>query len=65
MADVVAQVNELPNGIAGPAEWDEVLGLIRAGLTYANVHSAKFAPGEIRSQIDNRDDDGHGGHKNH
>lgn len=64
MADVVAQVNELPNGIAGPADWDEVLGLIRAGLTYANVHSSKFPPGEIRSQIDNRDDNGRG-HKDH
>lgn len=64
MADVVAQVNELPNGIAGPADWDEVLGLIRAGLTYANVHSSKFGPGEIRSQIDNRDDNGRG-HKGH
>lgn len=64
MADVVAQVNELPNGIAGPADWDEVLGLIRAGLTYANLHSSKFPPGEIRSQIDNRDDNGRG-HKDH
>ena len=44
-------------------EWAEVLALIRAGRTYANVHSAKFPGGEIRSQIDNRDDDSddHGG----
>ena len=62
MADVVPQVNELPNGIAGPAEWEQVLALVRAGRTYANVHSSKFAPGEIRSQIDNRDDGDHGGH---
>jgi hypothetical protein len=61
MADVVPQVNELPNGIAGPAEWEQVLALVRAGRTYANVHSSKFGPGEIRSQIDNRDDGDHGG----
>jgi hypothetical protein len=64
-ADVVAQVNELPNGIAGPADWEQVLGLIRAGVTYANVHSSKFPPGEIRSQLDNRDDGGNGGHSGH
>ncbi len=62
-ADVQAQT---ANGIAGPAEWSEVLGLIRAGKTYANVHSSKFPPGEIRSQIDNGDDDSddHGHHGN-
>lgn len=49
------------NGIAA-GEWAEVVELIRAGRTYANVHSAKFGPGEIRSQIDNRDDGDHGGH---
>jgi hypothetical protein len=57
--DVLAQT---ANGIGGAgtdpdAEWAEVLNLIRAGKTYANVHSAKFPPGEIRSQIDNGDDD--------
>jgi len=60
-ADVQAQT---ASGIAGPADWSEVLDLIRAGRTYANVHSAKFTPGEIRSQIDNGDDDSddHGNH---
>ena len=60
-ADVRAQT---ANGIAGPAEWSEVLGLIRAGRTYANVHSSKFGGGEVRSQLDNGDDDSddHGGH---
>ena len=55
------------NGIAGPAEWAEVLGLIRAGRTYANVHTSKFTGGEIRSQLDHGDDasDDHGGQHNH
>ena len=38
------------NGIAA-GEFGEVVALIRAGKTYANVHSAKFGPGEIRGQI--------------
>jgi len=52
------------HGIAGPAEWSEVVALIRAGRTYANVHSVKFPGGEIRSQIDGGDDDNddHGNH---
>jgi hypothetical protein len=59
------------NGIAGPTgtstvpttaeEFAEVIALIRAGKTYVNVHSSKFAPGEIRSQIGDRgvNDDDH------
>lgn len=60
-ADVLAQT---ANGIAGPADWSEVVALIQAGRTYANVHSVKFASGEIRSQLDNGDDDqdDHGNH---
>ena len=58
-ADVQAQAG---NGIAA-GEWEEVVALIRAGRTYANVHSTKFPPGEIRSQIDNRDDGDHSGHR--
>lgn len=63
-ADVITQT---ANGIAGPADWHEVVALIRAGKTYANVHTAIFGAGEIRSQIDNGDDDSddHGGHHNH
>lgn len=34
-----------------PAEFAEILKAIRAGLTYANVHSTKFPAGEIRGQI--------------
>jgi hypothetical protein len=62
-----ANVQNLPaNGIVGatamtPGEWEEVLALIRAGKTYVNVHSEKFGPGEIRSQIDRHDgNDDHG-----
>jgi hypothetical protein len=62
--------NQPGNGIVGatattPGEWEEVLALIRAGRTYVNVHSSKFPPGEIRSQLDNRDDGDHGGHDDH
>ena len=32
-------------------EFDELLRAIRAGLTYANVHSTTFAGGEIRAQL--------------
>jgi hypothetical protein len=36
-------------------EFDELVRALRAGATYANVHSSLFPPGEIRGQI--RDDD--------
>jgi len=42
-------------GIA-PKEFGELVRAIRAGTTYANVHSTLFPPGEIRGQIDRRDD---------
>jgi hypothetical protein len=53
-ADIAATA--LANGIDGAteAEFAEVVALIKAGLTYVNVHSAKFGGGEIRSQLDNR-----------
>lgn len=37
-------------------QFAELVRAIRAGATYANVHSTLFGPGEIRGQI------GHGGH---
>lgn len=44
--------------VIGPAgqgvdvgEFEELVRLIRSGVTYANVHSAKFPGGEIRGQI--------------
>ena len=45
-------------GIA-PGEFDELIRAMRAGKTYANVHSTKFPGGEIRSQI------GPSGHADH
>lgn len=32
-------------------EFDELVDLLRSGVTYANVHTAKFTGGEIRGQI--------------
>ena len=39
-------------------QFDEVVRAIRAGATYANVHSTTFPPGEIRGRIE-RGDRGH------
>jgi hypothetical protein len=39
-------------------EFDELLRAIKAGVTYANVHSSSFGGGEIRAQLgDRRHDD--------
>ena len=45
--DVVGPADQ---GIA-PGEFDELVAAIRAGVTYVNVHSAKFPNGEIRAQL--------------
>ena len=52
-ADVIGPENQ---GIA-PGEFDELVRAIRAGVTYANVHSSKFPGGEIRGQIRGGGDD--------
>jgi CHRD domain len=63
-----ANVLNTPGGPTPPAasqgiaegEFAEFVRAIRAGFTYANVHSAKFPGGEIRTQIKARgggDDD--------
>ena len=53
--DVVGPATQ---GIAA-GEFDELVAAMRAGRTYANVHSTKFPAGEIRGQIndDNQRDD--------
>lgn len=43
-------------GIAA-GEFDEIVRAIRAGATYANVHSTLHTPGEIRGPIHDRDHD--------
>jgi hypothetical protein len=53
-ADIIGPENQ---GIA-PGEIDELIRAMRAGVTYANVHTNKHPTGEIRGQIrGNRDDD--------
>ena len=49
-ADVVGPANQ---GIAA-GEFAELVRAMRAGVTYANVHSSKFPTGEIRGQFDRR-----------
>jgi hypothetical protein len=47
-ADVVGPAAQ---GIAA-GEFSELVRAMRAGVTYANVHSAKFPNGEVRGQFD-------------
>jgi hypothetical protein len=58
---VAANIQALTaQGIAGPADFGEVLAAMKAGFTYANVHTAAFSNGELRGQIrarGNGDDD--------
>jgi hypothetical protein len=56
-ADVLAQVPD--QGIAA-GELAEFIKAIRAGATYVNVHSVRFAGGEIRGQIFKGGGHGHG-----
>jgi hypothetical protein len=55
-----------PSDIIGPAgqglttgEWEEFVRAMRAGMTYANVHTNKHPGGEIRGQIRDHDRDDH------
>lgn len=47
-----------PANVVGPdgqgialGEWNEVVRALRSGVTYANVHTVKHGPGEIRGRI--------------
>ncbi len=53
-ADVVGPTGQ---GIA-PGEWDELVAAMRAGYTYANVHTSAFPGGEIRGQINDKNQRG-------
>jgi hypothetical protein len=53
-ADVLAGPNM--QGIAA-GEFGEFVDAIRAGVTYANVHSTLYPGGEIRAQLRDRDHD--------
>jgi hypothetical protein len=52
-ADVVGPADQ---GIA-PGEFDELVAAIRAGATYANVHTTGRTGGEVRAQIEDHDRD--------
>ena len=45
--DVIGPADQ---GIAA-GEFSELVAAIRAGATYANVHSTKYPGGEIRAQL--------------
>lgn len=49
-ADVIGPAGQ---GI-DPGEFGELLDAVRAGVTYANVHTTKYPGGEIRAQLDKR-----------
>jgi hypothetical protein len=59
-ADVIGPAGQ---GIA-PGEINELITMMRAGLTYANVHTNKHPAGEIRGQIDDQGG-GHDDHRGH
>jgi CHRD domain len=50
-ADVVGPAGQ---GI-DPGAFDEILQAMRAGTAYANIHTTKWPSGEIRGQINDRD----------
>ncbi len=49
----VEVVGPTGQGIA-PGEFEELVAAVRAGRAYANVHSSKFPAGEIRGQLNDR-----------
>ena len=55
VSSVPASAAAVGQGIAS-GEFAELVRAMRAGVTYANVHSAKFPGGEVRGQIDEEED---------
>ena len=53
----VEVIGPTAQGIA-PTEFAELVRAVRAGAVYANVHTTKFAGGEIRGQVIERGGDG-------
>ena len=56
--DATDVVGPTGQGIAA-GEFAELIRAIRAGKTYANVHTTKFPTGEIRSQIEGNSSQNH------
>jgi len=50
VSTTAAAAGAVTQGI-GPGEFAELVRAIRAGATYANVHSARWPGGEIRNQV--------------
>jgi hypothetical protein len=66
-ADIVPP-DATPQGVEAPTpeEFADLIRAIRAGVTYANVHTDKYGSGEIRGQIGGKNGHRkHGGHDDH
>lgn len=59
-ANIIGPVGQGVAPTAGDVnEFAELVKAVRDGITYANVHSAKFGGGEVRGQIEPRHGRGH------